>query len=99
MSTRVTRSPKLKKISSCVRPGVWEVRASDVRLGSALMSDDLPTLERPAKGISGPSVGGSPSDLAAAKKKSQGPANSLRPGSIQAASPISAAADVTSAPR
>ena len=75
----VSRSPSAKKISSWVRPGVCEVRASVVRPVSALISDDLPTLERPAKAISGAPIGGRPSDLAAAKKKSQGPANSLRP--------------------
>ena len=49
-------------MSSCVRPGVCEVRASPVRLVSALMSEDLPTLERPAKAISGAPTGGRPSD-------------------------------------
>ena len=92
MSTRVSRPPSAKKISSCVRPGVCEVRASVVRPVSALISDDLPTLERPAKAISGAPIGGRPSDLAAAKKKSQGPANSLRPASIASgAKPASSA--------
>ena len=68
-----------------MRPGVCEVRASAERPVSALISDDLPTLERPAKAISGAPIGGRPSDLAAAKKKSQGPANSLRPASIASA--------------
>jgi hypothetical protein len=65
MSTMVSRSPSAKKISSWVRPGVCEVRASAVRPVSALISDDLPTLERPAKAISGAPIGGRPSDLAA----------------------------------
>jgi hypothetical protein len=79
MSTRVSWPPRSKKISSCVRPGVLEVRARLWRPVSALTSEDLPTFERPAKAISAAPIGGSPSDLAAAKKKSQGPANSLRP--------------------
>ena len=45
-------------MSSCVRPGVCEVRASAWRPVSALTSDDLPTLERPAKAISGAPTGG-----------------------------------------
>src|SRR6185369_8483318 len=53
MST--SRSPALsgpsKKISSWVRPGVCEVRASALRPVSALIRLDLPTLERPAKAI------------------------------------------------
>ena len=40
-------------MSSCVRPGVRDVRASAVRPVSALTSEDLPTFERPAKAISG----------------------------------------------
>ena len=43
-----------KKLSSCVRPGVCEVRASVLRPVSALTRLDLPTLERPAKAISSP---------------------------------------------
>ena len=41
-----------------MRPGVLEVRASPFWLTSALISDDLPTLERPAKAISGGPSGG-----------------------------------------
>src|SRR4249920_2921225 len=37
----------------CVRPGVLLVRARPRLLASALMALDLPTLERPAKAISG----------------------------------------------
>ena len=41
-----------------MRPGVFDVRASAFCSTSALISDDLPTLERPAKAISiGPSGG------------------------------------------
>ena len=72
-------------MSSCVRPGVCDARASAERPVSALMSEDLPTLERPAKAISGAPIGGRPSERAAAKKKSQGPAKSLRPISVQSA--------------
>ena len=61
MSTR--RSPPVggpsKKISSWVRPGVCEVRARLLRPVSALISEDLPTLERPAKAISSAPIGGS----------------------------------------
>ena len=42
-------------MSSCVRPGVREVRARLERPVSALMSEDLPTFDRPAKAISGAS--------------------------------------------
>src|SRR5882672_3849859 len=47
-----------KKLSSCVRPGVLEVRASPRRLTRALIRLDLPTLERPAKAISCRSAAG-----------------------------------------
>src|SRR5690606_6557460 len=47
-----------KKLSSCVRPGVFDVRARPLWPVSALMSDDFPTLERPAKAISGGPSGG-----------------------------------------
>ena len=56
----------MKKISSCVRPGVCEVRASARRPVSALIRLDLPTLERPAKAISMPRIGGSASTEPAA---------------------------------
>ena len=57
-SRSASGSPTSKKLSSCVRPGVFEVRASPLRLVSALSSEDLPTLERPAKAISGQSGSG-----------------------------------------
>ena len=41
-----------------MRPGVFDVRASPLRPTSALISDDLPTFERPAKAISGGPSGG-----------------------------------------
>ena len=56
----------LKKISSWVRPGVCEVRASARRPVSALIRLDLPTLERPANAISMPRIGGSAVDEPAA---------------------------------
>ena len=49
-------SSGVKKLSSCVRPGVLEVRARPPLRTSALMRLDLPTLERPAKAISKPSA-------------------------------------------
>ena len=75
-------------MSSCVRPGVRDVRASAARPVSALMSDDLPTFDRPAKAISGAPIGGKPSERAAAKTNSHSPANSLRPASIQSGATV-----------
>ncbi len=51
----------VEELSCCVRPGVCEVRASALRPVTALISDDLPTFERPAKAISGTPIGGRPS--------------------------------------
>src|SRR5215213_1418127 len=46
-----------KKLMLCVLPGVLEVRANPFLCKSELMSEDLPTFERPRKEISGlPSV-------------------------------------------
>src|ERR1700751_3666757 len=73
-----------EKISSWVRPGVCEVRASIRRPVSALMRLDLPTLERPAKAISAPVVAGTAARESAAARNCQGVANSLRPASISA---------------
>jgi hypothetical protein len=84
MSTRVSFEGPVKKISSWVRPGVFEVRASARRPVSALMRLDLPTLERPAKAISTPRIGGSTSIDPAAQANCQSPANSLRPASVSA---------------
>src|SRR6476619_7862932 len=84
MSTRVSRDGPVKKISSWVRPGVCEMRASARRPVSALIRLDLPTLERPAMAASMPRIGGSaPADPAAAANR-QSPANSLRPASMSA---------------
>src|SRR5207302_4523472 len=85
MSTSVSALGPPKKISAWVRPGVCEVRASALRLVSALMRLDLPTLERPAKAISTPSIGGSDSNEAAADRKRHSAANSLRPDSLSSA--------------
>ena len=69
MSTSVSAGSPAKKISSWVRPGVCEVRASALRPVSALIRLDLPTLERPAKAISTPRALGSDSiELAAVAK-------------------------------
>src|ERR1700712_3486900 len=88
MSTR--RKPALsgpsKKISSCVRPGVCDVRASALRPVSALIRLDLPTLDRPAKATSMPAIGGNVSIEGDAQMNCQSPAKSLRPCSISFAS-------------
>src|SRR5688572_30149991 len=70
-----------KKISSWVRPGVCEVRASALRPVSALIRLDLPTLERPAKAISMPRILGSDSSELAAVAKRHSRAKSSRPAS------------------
>src|SRR5215475_1160599 len=75
-----------KKISSWVRPGVCEVRARLLRPVNALMREDLPTLERPAKATSMAPIGGSVSIEGAAHLNCQSPAKSLRPCSISFAS-------------
>src|SRR5215813_10428739 len=84
MSISVSCDGPVKKISSCVRPGVCEVRASARRPVSALISLDLPTLERPATAISMPRMRGSAAADPAAAANCQSPANSLRPASISA---------------
>src|ERR1700722_5289952 len=82
MSTSVSGPAPAKKISSWVRPGVFEVRAGALRLVSALIRLDLPTLERPANAISMPVAGGSDSKEAAADMNSHCAAKSLRPVSV-----------------
>ena len=76
--SRTFRGPS-KKISSWVRPGVCEVRASALRPVSALIRLDLPTLERPANATSMPAIGGSVSIEGEAQMNCQSPANSFRP--------------------
>src|SRR5579862_2680774 len=83
-SRRSACSGPSKKISSWVRPGVLEVRASALRPVSALMRLDLPTLERPANAISGAAIGGSEASELAAETKFHSPANSNRPASTSA---------------
>src|SRR5436305_3984999 len=75
-----------KKISSWVRPGVCEVRASALRPVSALIRLDLPTLDRPANATSMPCIGGSVSIEGDAQMNCQSPAKSRRPCSISFAS-------------
>src|SRR6478752_8601130 len=76
--------PRVKKLSSRVRPGVTDTRARLVRPVSALIRLDLPTLERPAKQISGlPSVG-RPSILTTPLTKLHPPLNSASPRAISA---------------
>src|SRR5262249_10088033 len=82
MSTKIGCPLVSKKISSCVRPGVCEVRASALRPVSALIRLDLPTLERPANAISMQRMAGKTASEPAAAMKRQSPANSLRPRSI-----------------
>ncbi len=67
MSMKEKAPATSKKLSCCVRPGVCEVRASALRPVNALMSEDLPTLERPAKAISSPRGGGRSVAFAAAQ--------------------------------
>src|SRR4030081_3857424 len=97
MSTRVSGPLDAKKINSWVRPGVFEVRASALRLVSALIRLDLPTFERPANAISMPAIGGSDSKEAAADRKPHSAANSLRPVSVS--SSVNADADIHRANR
>src|ERR1051325_9444126 len=85
MSTSVSTGSPEKNTSSWVRPGVCEVRASALRLVSALIRLDLPTLERPAKAISTPCMAGSDSNDAAADRNRHSAANSLRPVSLSSA--------------
>src|SRR5437867_1382629 len=75
-----------KKISSWVRPGVCEVRASALRPVSALIRLDLPTLERPANATSTPAIGGRVSIEGEAQTNFHSPAKSFRPSSISFAS-------------
>src|SRR3546814_7812656 len=76
MSTSRKRSgsPTSKKLSSCVRPGVLDVRASPLRLVSAFSSDDLPTLDRPAKATSFTAMSGRNLRSGADLRKAMGPA-------------------------
>ena len=88
MSTSRSRtgSPTSKKLSSCVRPGVFEVRARLLRLVSRLSSEDLPTLERPAKAISGTPGSGRNLSSGADFRNETGPEKSFRAASSSSAS-------------
>ncbi|MNY69510.1 hypothetical protein D3C86_2074570 [compost metagenome] len=70
-------------LSSCVRPGVLEVRASVDVPQSALIRLDLPTLERPAKAISTRSMGGRSARLTQPLVNRMGRANIRRPRSMR----------------
>src|SRR5687767_9636162 len=61
-----------KKLSDCVRPGVLEVRARRDWPVSALISVDLPTLERPENATSGGPSGGKAATVGASVTKRQG---------------------------
>ena len=84
---RLQIRPRLKKLRFWVRPGVCEMRASALRPVSALRSEDFPTLERPAKAISGGAIGGKPSILSAAQMKSQVCGEKLAPDFSEIAVP------------
>src|SRR6187399_977520 len=85
-SRRPAFSGPSKKISSWVRPGVCEVRASPLRPVSALIRLDLPTLERPANATSMLAIGGRVSIEGEAQTNCHSPAKSFRPSSISFAS-------------
>jgi hypothetical protein len=71
---------------------VLDTRASALRPVSALISEDLPTLERPAKATSGPRASGSCAIVMAPAKNSHSLANSNRPRSSAAGLKVSSAA-------
>src|SRR5690606_10014965 len=52
------KPPGTTKFSSWVPPGVFDVRARPRVPVTALISDDLPTLDRPASAVSGGPSGG-----------------------------------------
>src|SRR5688572_29387616 len=91
MSTMVSVGSAAKNISSWVRPGVCEVRASALRPVSALIRLDLPTLDRPAKAISTPRGFGNDSIEPAAVANCHSCANRRRPASRSAAEKSDAA--------
>ena len=61
-----------------MRPGVLDVRANVLRPVNAFTKEDLPTLDRPAKAISGNSASGNCANPTTPSIKSHGPANTLR---------------------
>src|SRR5215470_7746762 len=90
MSTTVMPASAPKKLSSCVRPGVFEVRARAFWPTRALISEDLPTLERPAKAISMPTGDGRDAIELLPARKRHGLAKSSRPASRASAVSLSA---------
>src|SRR5271154_3053765 len=84
MSTSVSRPPRSKKLSCCVRPGVLEVRASVLRPVKALTRLDLPTFDRPAKAISGSPASGMVESRVEPLVKRHSWAKSSRPASSAA---------------
>src|SRR6478735_12578933 len=74
-------APTSKKLSSWVRPGVTEARAIAFLPVTALISELLPTFERPAKATSGNSASGRKSSEGAESRNSTRPANSRRASS------------------
>src|SRR6478735_4091452 len=77
--------PTSKKLSSWVRPGVFDVRASALRFVSAFNSDDLPTFDRPANATSGTAGSGRNCSPGPDFRNSIGPAKSLRARSLMSA--------------
>ena len=73
---------EIEKIKFPGAAGVFDVRARFLVPVSALISDDLPTLERPAKQISNRPFAGNCRGSTAPSKKSQRAEKSLRPASI-----------------
>ncbi len=83
MSTILSSADWLSKmLSSCVRPGVFEVRARVLVPVRALISEDLPTFERPANATSSRSAGGRSAMRTQPLRNTKGRANSSRPASI-----------------
>src|SRR3954466_11545020 len=72
----------------CVRPGVLLVRASARRPKMALMALDLPTLERPAKAISGGPGGGKSAARPAARRNAAWGAPAMEAGNSNKIAPF-----------
>ena len=85
----------MKKLSSCVRPGVFEVRASAFWPVMALSRLDLPTLDLPANATSGLSGGGRASTSTTPSRNSHPRANSHLPAAWLLVSACSIAGAVT----
>src|SRR6516164_7113988 len=86
MSTMVMPASAPKKLSSRVLPGVFDVRASAFWPTNALISDDLPTFERPAKATSMPADGGKDAADPLPARNRHGLAKRRRPASMALAS-------------